>query len=326
MGDMKLLDHVRLTAKRMHYSSSTEDVYVYWIKRFILFHDKKHPKDMSVSEVEDFLSHLASSENVAASTQNQALCAILFLYKTVMGVEFNNALKHLRAKKPKRLPTVLTREETLQVLRNLYGTNQLMARIIYGGGLRLMDCVKLRVKDVDVESKCITIKGGKGGKDRYSVLPVSLLPELKAHLLLRKELHKRDLANGYGNAPLPKKLDRKYINASREWIWQYVFPSSKISDTFPNGEGGRHHISPSTLQKAIRRATVRSGVSKRVTCHTFRHSFATHLLEDGCDIRKLQEILGHKDIKTTMIYTHVSNLGLAGVRSPLDMIWDLLDS
>lgn len=319
---MRLLDSVRMTARRMHYSQSTEERYVYWIKRFVLFNNKRHPKEMAGPEIETFLSYLAVSRNVAASTQNQALSAILFLYRYVLEIDFSFSLAPLRAKRPKRLPAVLTREETTKLLRLLEGTNQLMARLIYGGGLRLMDCVRLRVKDVDIAKKTMILIEAKGGRDRYSVLPTSVIPELEAYLLLRRALHKRDIANGNGHSPLPKSLNRKYPNASKEWIWQFVFPSSKISDGFPNGEGGRWHVSPSTMQKSIRRAAKRSGIAKRITCHTLRHSFATHLLEDGCDIRKLQEILGHKNIKTTLMYTHVSNLGLAGVKSPLDQIWD----
>ena len=314
----KLLDQVRATLRRKHYSYRTEKCYLAWIRRFILFHDKKHPKMMGQREIESFLTYLAVEGNVAASTQNQALNAIVFLYKTVLNMPFDFPLQSVRAKRPKRLPTVLSKEEVLRVLGCMTGTNQLMAKLLYGSGLRVSECVRLRVKELDLTHHQVIVRDGKGAKDRASVLPESLIHVLESHLLRTKRLHEEDLAKGYGSVYLPTALERKYPHANREWIWQYVFPSLRFSVDPRSGLLRRHHINTSTLQKAVRVAAHLAGLQKRVTCHTFRHSFATHLLENGYDIRTVQELLGHKDVRTTMIYTHVLNRGPLAVRSPLD--------
>ena len=315
----KLLDQVRDAIRRKHYSIRTEEAYVSWIKRFILFHNKRHPREMGAPEIEAFLTHLAVERRVAASTQNQALSAILFLYREVLGIDLDLPLRAVRAKRPKRLPTVLTHEEALRVIAGLSGVHQLMAKLLYGSGLRLMECVRLRVKDLDFDQHVITVRDGKGAKDRVTVLPDSLVQPLQEHLQRVRLIHQQDLRAGYGSVYLPYALDRKYPNASKEWIWQYVFPSDRLSTDPRSGITRRHHIDPSTLQKAVRKAAKLAGINKHVTCHTFRHSFATRLLEAGYDIRTVQELLGHKDVKTTMIYTHVLNKGGVAVRSPLDL-------
>jgi len=314
----KLLDQVRETIRLKHYSIRTEEAYVNWIKRYILFHNKRHPREMGRPEIEAFLTHLAVSENVAASTQNQALNALLFLYREVLQQDLDLPIHAVRAKRPKHLPTVLTREEVRRVLAQLSGTHRLMAQLLYGSGLRLMECVRLRVKDVDFAQHQIIVRDGKGMQDRVTMLPDSLVTPLQEHLQRVKRLHDEDLARGYGSVYLPFALERKYPNAHREWIWQYVFPSDRLSRDPRSGIVRRHHISESSLQKAVKQAGRLAGINKRVTCHTFRHSFATHLLESGYDIRTVQELLGHKDVKTTMIYTHVLQRGGLAVRSPLD--------
>ncbi len=314
----KLLDQVREAIQVKHYSIRTEQAYVNWIKRYILFHDKRHPREMGAAEIEAFLTYLAVDRNVAASTQNQALSALLFLYRQVLKQDLVGSIDSVRAKRPKRLPTVLTKEETLRVIGFLSGTHQLMAKLLYGSGLRLMECVRLRVKDVDFAQRQIIVRDGKGMKDRITMLPDVLIQRLREHLQHTKHIHEDDLAKGYGSVYLPFALERKYPNADREWLWQYVFPATRLSTDPRTGITRRHHINESSLQKAVRRAAKRAGIDKRVTCHTFRHSFATHLLEDGYDIRTVQELLGHKDVKTTMIYTHVLNRGPLAVRSPLD--------
>ena len=314
----KLLDQVREAIQVKHYSIRTEQAYVNWIKRYILFHDKRHPREMGAAEIEAFLTHLAVDRNVAASTQNQALSALLFLYRQVLKQDLVGSIDSVRAKRPKRLPTVLTKEETLRVIGFLSGTHQLMAKLLYGSGLRLMECVRLRVKDVDFAQRQIIVRDGKGMKDRVTMLPDVLIQRLREHLQHTRHIHEDDLAKGYGSVYLPFALERKYPNADREWLWQYVFPATRLSTDPRTGITRRHHINESSLQKAVRRAAKRAGIDKRVTCHTFRHSFATHLLEDGYDIRTVQELLGHKDVKTTMIYTHVLNRGPLAVRSPLD--------
>ncbi len=273
---------------------------------------------MGAAEIEAFLTYLAVDRNVAASTQNQALSALLFLYRQVLKQDLVGSIDSVRAKRPKRLPTVLTKEETLRVIGFLSGTHQLMAKLLYGSGLRLMECVRLRVKDVDFAQRQIIVRDGKGMKDRITMLPDVLIQRLREHLQHTKHIHEDDLAKGYGSVYLPFALERKYPNADREWLWQYVFPATRLSTDPRTGITRRHHINESSLQKAVRRAAKRAGIDKRVTCHTFRHSFATHLLEDGYDIRTVQELLGHKDVKTTMIYTHVLNRGPLAVRSPLD--------
>jgi len=274
---------------------------------------------MGTPEIRAFLAHLATEGNVAASTQNQALAAILFLYRELLHQELDPLdLDAIRAQKPKRLPTVLTRTEVQKVLALLTGEHLLMARLLYGSGVRLMECLRLRVKDVDFELRQITVRDGKGGQDRVTILPQAIIPALQDHLIHVRALHKHDLEQGYGCVYLPDALARKYPNACTEWGWQYIFPSDRISKDPRGGELRRHHIHESSLQKAIRAAAQAAGMVKPVSPHTFRHSFATHLLEAGYDIRTVQELLGHKDVKTTMIYTHVLNRGGLAVRSPLD--------
>jgi len=273
---------------------------------------------MGSAEIEAFLTHLAVDQNVAASTQNQALSALLFLYRDVLRKDLDFPVDSIRAKRPKRLPTVLTKEEVLRVIGGLSGTYLLMAKLLYGSGLRLMECVRLRVKDVDFAQRQIVVRDGKGMEDRVTMLPDSVVTPLQENLQRVKRLHEEDLAKGYGSVYLPFALERKYPNANREWIWQYVFPSNRLSKDPRTGSVRRHHIGESSLQKAVREAVRVAGINKRVSCHTFRHSFATHLLESGYDIRTVQELLGHKDVKTTMIYTHVLNRGGLAVRSPLD--------
>jgi integron integrase len=314
----KLLDQVRGAIQRKHYSLSTEQTYVSWIKRYILFHKKQHPKEMGSAEIEAFLTHLAVDQNVAASTQNQALSALLFLYREVLKQELDGPIDALRAKRPKRLPVVLTREETLKIIGYLSGMHRLMAKLLYGSGLRLMECLRLRVKDLDFAQHQIIVRDGKGMEDRITMLPDSLVPSLQEHLQRVKRLHEQDLAAGYGSVYLPFALERKYRDASQEWGWQYVFPSSRLSQDPRSGITRRHHMHQSSLQKAIKKAVQLAGIDKPVGPHTFRHCFATHLLENGYDIRTVQELLGHKDVKTTMIYTHVLNRGGIAVRSPLD--------
>ncbi len=300
-----------------HYSIRTEQAYVNWIKRYIYFHNVRHPAEMGAPEVQAFLTHLAVEENVAASTQNQALSALLFLYKTVLCQDLG-PIDAMRAKKPKRLPSVLTKEEVHRVLGHLSGTHLLMAKLLYGSGLRLMECLRLRVKDLDFAHRQILVCDGKGEKDRVTMLPESLVSPLQDHLRIVKRTHEEDLAKGYGAVYLPYALERKYPNAEREWIWQYVFPANRLSVDPRSGIVRRHHIHESSLQKAVRAAAQATGIPKRISPHTFRHSFATHLLEAHYDIRTVQELLGHKNVKTTMIYTHVLNRGGLTVRSPLD--------
>jgi integron integrase len=314
----RLLDQVRDAIRLKHYSIRTEESYVTWIKRYILFHNKRHPKEMTTAEIEAFLTHLAVQQNVAASTQNQALSALLFLYRDVLKTPLDLPIDAIRAKKPKRLPTVLTKEEALIVIARLSGTQRLMAQLLYGGGLRLMECLRLRVKDLDFAQRQIIVRDGKGMEDRLTMLPDSLIGPLQEHLSHVKHLHTQDVAQGLGSVYLPYALERKYPRAGRLWIWQYVFPSDRLSKDPRTGITRRHHASESGLQKAVSQAGRSVGLNKRISCHTFRHSFATHLLQQGYDIRTVQELLGHKDVKTTMIYTHVLNRGRLAVRSPLD--------
>ncbi|MBC7265256.1 MAG: integron integrase [Chloroflexi bacterium] len=313
----KLLDQVRDTLRLKHYSIRTEQAYVAWIKRYIFFHGVRHPAEMGAAEAEAFLTHLAVKENVAASTQNQALSALLFLYREVLHQDLG-PIDALRAKRPKRLPTVLTKEETLRLIGCLSGVHQLMAKLIYGSGLRLMECLRLRVKDLEFERRAIIVRDGKGEQDRVTVLPGSLIPLLQEHLQRVKALHERDLAQGFGSVYLPDALARKYPNADKEWGWQYVFPANSLSQDPRSGVTRRHHLHESSLHKAIKEAARLAGIAKPVGPHTLRHCFATHLLGAHYDIRTVQELLGHKDVKTTMIYTHVLQRGGLAVRSPLD--------
>jgi integron integrase len=313
----KLLDQVRDAIRRKHYAYRTEETYVSWIKQFILFHNKRHPQEMGAAEVETFLTYLARERNVAASTQNQALSAILFLYREVLHMPMAH-VEVTWAKKPKRLPTVLSKAETDRVLSCLTGVNRLMGHLLYGSGLRLMECLRLRAKDVDFEQRHIIVRDGKGFKDRVTLLPEAVIEPLQKQLDYAQVIHERDLAAGYGRTSLPNALSVKYPNADREWGWQYVFPASKVSLDKRTDTMRRHHLHESVLQKAVRNAAQRAGIHKPVGPHTFRHCFATHLLESGYDIRTVQELMGHKDVKTTMVYTHVMNKGPLGVRSPLD--------
>jgi integron integrase len=289
-----------------------------WVKRFIYYHKIRHPAEMGEPEINAFLTHLAVKERVSASTQTQALSAILFLYRHVIGREVGDLGHVIRARKPKRLPVVMSREEVKTVLANLSGDKWLMASLMYGTGLRLMECLRLRVQDIDFTRKEILARDGKGAKDRITMLPESLKAPLEDHLKRVKAIHERDLAEGWGRVLMPSALDRKYPNAPKEWRWQWVFPQEHRWKNTKTGEEGRHHVDESLVQKAVREAVTRAGLTKRATCHTFRHSFATHLLEGGYDIRTVQELLGHSDVKTTMVYTHVLNRGPAGVRSPVD--------
>ena len=315
----KLLDQVRDRIRVKHYSIRTETQYVQWIKRFILFHRKRHPIEMGAAEVEAFLSHLAVEGKVSASTQNQALSALLFLYKEVLLIDLPWLDNVVRAKRPQRLPCVLTRTEVRSVLTRMSGNYGLMANLLYGTGMRLMECVRLRVKDVDFERGEILIRDGKGAKDRVTMLPESLKDSLLAHLHLRRTLFDNDTRLGKASVYLPDALERKYPNAATEWVWQYIFPSGSFSVDPRSGVERRHHIDEKLLQRAMKKAVQASGITKLATPHTLRHSFATHLLDSGYDIRTVQELLGHSDVSTTMIYTHVLNKGGHGVRSPLDM-------
>ncbi len=319
----KLLDQLRFTLRRMHYSYRTEQSYVNWVKRFILFHKERrgqyvHPKDMTVKDIEAFLTHLAVDQNIAASTQNQALSAILFLYDHVLERPIEQPIRPVMAKKPQRLPVVLTRAEVQRVLAQLTGVPLLIVQILYGSGLRLNECLRLRVKDIDFAQNQIIVRDGKGAKDRVTILPKAIQPTLREHLRQVRILHQKDLEAGYGAVYLPDALARKYPNAPYEWPWQWAFPAARTATDPRSGVRRRHHLDPSVVQKAVRQAAKRADISKRVTPHVFRHSFATHLLEAGYDIRTVQELLGHKDVRATMIYTHVMNAGPLAVHSPLD--------
>lgn len=322
MGNPRLLDQVRDAIRLRHYSLRTEASYLQWIKRFILFHHKRHPREMGEQEITAFLTHLAVDKNVAASTQNQALSAILFLYKAVIGQDLGWLDNVVRAKRSVRVPEVLSPEQVRRLLGQLDGIHQLVARLLYGTGMRLMEAVRLRVQDVDFHYRQITVRNGKGNKDRVTVLPDTVAEPLKAHLVRVQELHKKDLAEGFGRVYLPFALVEKYPNAEREWPWQYVFPAPTRSEDPRTHEIRRHHLCEQNLQRAIKQAASDLGLSRRVRTHTLRHSFATHLLESGQDIRTVQELLGHSDVKTTMIYTHVLQRGGRGVRSPLDRLDD----
>ena len=316
----KLLDQVRERLRLKHYSIRTEAQYVQWIRRFILFHDKRHPREMGAREVEAFLTYLAVEGNVAAATQNQALSALLFLYREVLEIDLPWLDNVVRAKRPARLPVVLTRNEVTAVLGRMTGTHALMARLLYGTGMRLMECVRLRVKDVDFERAEILVRDGKGAKDRVTMLPQSLIPALREQVQGRRLLYEDDLARGMAAVYLPDALERKYPNAASEWPWQYLFVAKGYSVDPRSGIERRHHMDEKLLQRAMKKAVLAAGLAKPATPHTLRHSFATHLLQAGYDIRTVQELLGHADVATTMIYTHVLNRGGRGVVSPLDEV------
>ena len=315
----RLLDQVRLAIRRRHYSYRTEKTYVGWVRGFIRFHGLRHPRELGAAQVQEYVSHLANDRHVAASTQNQALSALLFLYKHVLQVQLPWLEGIDRARRPVHVPVVLTRQEAQRVLAQLRGVQWLAANLLYSSGLRLLECVTLRVKDIDFAYGQITVRDGKGRKDRVTLLPELIRAPLERHLGNVRTLHERDLAEGFGRAPLPFALARKYPGANLEWGWQFVFPSQVRSPDRETGTYHRFHMSPNTLQSAVRVAVQRAGIHKPASCHTFRHSFATHLLESGYDIRTVQELLGHSDVKTTMIYTHVLNRGGRGVLSPLDV-------
>ena len=314
----RLLDRVRWLLRAKHYSIRTEEAYVDWIRRFILFHRKRHPDDMAEAEITQFLNHLAVEKKVAASTQNQAFSALLFLYQQVLDRKLDFIDDVQRVTRPPKLPVVFTPPEARAVLGQLRGEHQLMAELLYGAGLRLMECVRLRVKDIDFGYGHITVRDGKGLRQRVTTLPTKVRRRLQLHLTHVRALHQRDLANGGGRVYLPFALERKYRNANRSWPWQYVFPAAKLSVDPRSGEMQRHHVLEKNLQNAVKLAIQQARVSKAASCHTFRHSFATHLLENGQDIRTVQELLGHKDVSTTMVYTHVLNRPGLAVRSPLD--------
>ena len=316
----KLLDQVRDVMRLKHYAYRTEITYSGWIKRFIFFHDKKHPKDMGEPEVEAFLTWLAVDQKVAKSTQNQAFNALIFLYRDVLERPLEGRINAVRSRKKERLPVVMSKEEIQRVLNGMSGPTQLMAKLLYGSGFRLMECIKLRVKDIDFEINEIRVRSGKGDKDRLVPLPESIKTALSIHLERVKLIHEKDLADGHGEVYLPQALSRKYPDAAKEWRWQYVFPSTKISRNPRTDLTRRHHMDPSSLDRAIKRAVKLAGITKRVTSHTFRHSFATHLLQTGTDIRTIQSLLGHNNVSTTMIYTHVLRQGAQGVKSPLDQL------
>jgi len=301
-----------------HYSLRTEKTYIGWIRRYILFHDKRHPAGMGRPEVETFLTHLAVDRHVAAATQNQALNALLFLYREVLDIDLPWMEDVVRAKRPQRLPEVLSVQEVARVLSHMEGINRLMASLLYGSGLRLMEAVRLRIKDVDFEYQQIKVRGGKGAKDRVTPMPQRIAGELQDQIDRVSHLHEQDLRAEYGSVQLPDALDVKYANAATELSWQFVFPSARLSVDPRSGETRRHHVNEKNLQRAVKTAVRKAGINKKASCHTFRHSFATHLLERGSDIRTVQELLGHKNVQTTMLYTHVLKRGGHGVVSPLD--------
>jgi integron integrase len=314
----KLLDQVREAIRTRHYSDRTEKAYVHWIKRYIFFHNKRHPAEMGEAEIARFLSSLASDGHVSASTQNQAFNALLFLYKEVVNKKIGLIEGVVRAKRPLRLPVVLTKEEVKKVIDHMSGVPRLMAMVLYGGGLRLMECCHLRVKDIDFSRDEIVVRAGKGDKDRHTTLPTSIKESLFRHIEAVRCQHQEDIEKGLGRVALPNALDRKYPNADKEWGWQWVFPATGHYVDRVSGEKRRHHLHESVLQRAFKEARLKAGVFKPAGPHTLRHSFATHLLENGYDIRTVQELLGHNDVSTTMIYTHVLNRGGKAVRSPAD--------
>ena len=316
----RLLDRVRNTMRLRRYSRRTERAYMQWIRRFILFHDKRHPSAMGRDEVTQFLSALAVERNVSASAQNQALAALRYLYGQVLEVELPWLDELVRAARPERLPVVLSRDEVRAVLERVHGTHRLMVFLLYGAGLRLLECARLRVKDHEFSAHQIIVRSGKGDKDRVTLLPAAVAGVLERYLSRVRSVHQRDLAMGAGWVELPYALARKYPNAGREWPWQWVFPATRIYTEPETRQRRRHHLHETVLQRAVHRAVREAGIAKPATCHTFRHSFATHLLESGYDIRTVQELLGHRGVRTTMIYTHVLNRGPAGVRSPADLL------
>lgn len=319
---MKLMDQVRAQIRARHYAYSTEKSYCHWIKRYILFHRKQHPKDLCADHVASFLSNLALKEHVSASTQNQALCALIFLYRFVIGTELGDVGGFNFAKRPKRLPTVLSQSEIQALLSNLQGTHKTIALLLYGSGLRKTEALRIRVGDIDFNRRELIVRQGKGNKDRITMIPNGAIEGLKSSIEHSRNLFNQDMENGIDYIWLPDALDRKFTHAGREFRWRFIFSSSSISCNPQNGKRGRHHIHPKSLQRAISTATKTAGIDKYVTSHTLRHSFATHLLESGYDIRTVQELLGHNNVQTTMIYTHVLNKRGSGVISPADALSD----
>jgi len=314
----RLLDQLRGELRIRHYSYRTEQAYAQWVKRFIIFHNKRHPAEMGEPEIRQFLNHLAVNRNVAAATQNQALCALVFLYRNVIKAELGEFSEVVWAKRPKRLPVVFTRCEVGRILNAMTGTYKLMAMLLYGAGLRLTECLRLRIKDVDFENRTITVRGGKGEKDRVTILPEAVVEALGKHIEAVVKIHQQDIREGYDSVYLPYALERKYPNAGKEIGWHYLFPAEELAPDPRTGVVQRHHISDMALQRAVKSAIGKAGIRKPGGCHTFRHSFATHLLEDGTNIRTVQELLGHTNVETTMIYTHVMSKRKAGIKSPAD--------
>ncbi|MBL0348688.1 integron integrase [Candidatus Villigracilis affinis] len=315
----KLLDQYKEAIRLKQYSPRTEKTYVEWIRQYILFHNKRHPKEMAASEVKQFITYLVVDRKASASTQNQVISAILFLYRNVLHIELDQTdLGFIRPKRGKRVPTVLSKNEAKAIIQNMIPPYKLMVQIMYGSGLRLMECLRLRIKDIDFENHRILVYDGKGGDDRQTPLPDSIIPALREHLAKTRAIHEKDLAHGRGSVHMPYALAKKFPNADKSWIWQYVFPATTFFTDKEDGVMRRHHIHETALQRTIRQAATLAKIEKRVTPHTFRHSFATHLLQAGYDIRTVQELLGHKDVKTTMIYTHVLQRGANAVKSPLD--------
>lgn len=317
----KLMDQVREVMRYHHYAYRTESTYCQWILRFIDHYGaKQHPRTLGAKHVERFLSHLAEKEKVAVSTQKQALNALVFLYRNVLDKPLEGKIAPVRSKRPPRVPTVLTADEVRRLLMSMQGTHALMAKLLYGSGLRLMECIRLRIQNVDFGQKLIYVRDGKGGKDRSTILPDNLLPDLQGQIDEAASLHHKDRHEGFGEVYLPEALARKYPNAACETVWQYVFPAKKRSIDPRSGKERRHHVLESGLQKSVKRAAAKADIRKRVTCHTLRHSFATHMLENGVNIRVLQKLLGHADVKTTEIYTHVMSKDISGLTSPLDSL------
>ena len=317
--DKKLLDQLADQIRLKQYSPRTQKTYISWVREYILFQNKRHPKEMGIPEIKQFITHLTSDKNLSASTQNQALSAVLFLYRHVLKINLDETdLNLLRPQKGNTVPVVLSKEEAKLIISKMTGVYKIIAQIMYGSGLRIMETMRLRVKDIDFENHQIIVRDGKGGNDRPTMLPELVIKPLQNHLQQVKLIHEKDLADGFGTVYLPFALDRKYPNAKKEWIWQYVFPATTRFKDTETGIIGRHHLHETAVQKAVKEATTLAKVNKRVSPHTFRHSFATHLLQSGYDIRTIQELLGHKDLKTTMIYTHVLQRGGLAVKSPLD--------
>ena len=315
-----LHEQFEASSRRMHHSTHTRNAYWRWIRRFIRFHGTVHPRRLDAQHVRAFLNHLAVKQNVAASTQNQALSAILFLYRTVLRCHLSPIEEIQRPRRPKRLPVVLSKREVTNLLKAMSGVNRLVAKLLYGSGLRISEALRLRVKDIDFDRTQIIVRDGKGGRDRAALLPTSLSQRLRPHLATVQRVHREDVKSGFGHAPLPHALHQKYPSAAREWRWQFVFPSRTRSRDPTSRIGRRYHRSDSTVQRAVRAAVKKAGITKKASCHTLRHSFATHLVEDGYDVRTVQKLLGHSDLRTTMQYVHVATRGPRGVKSPIDTL------